>query len=282
MSAEREALAPGGIQALDAALAVLHALARAGGPAALGEIARMAGMPPSKAHRYLASFVHAGFAMRSDRSGRYDLGPAASEIGLAALARSDLVNRTADALPELGAVTGQTVLLTVWGNGGAIVVRWERAASPVVTSFGLGSTLPLLTSASGRVFLGFLPRPVTAAQVAAELEQARAAGLAAPDLDLTQASVDRLAGAVRREGCAAVDGRFVPGLRAVAAPVLNWAGEAELAVTLVGTGEAVVAPDGAIRRALLDFTRARSVPRPVDTVQPAPPRRVASRSRAAQ
>ena len=45
-------------------------------------------------------------------------------------------------------------LLSVLGNEGATVIRWERAASPAVTSVGLGTTLPLLKSATGRVLLG--------------------------------------------------------------------------------------------------------------------------------
>src|SRR5512133_3418156 len=54
--AENHGLAPGGIQALDAALHVLRALRSFDGPASLSEIARETGMPPSKVHRYLASF----------------------------------------------------------------------------------------------------------------------------------------------------------------------------------------------------------------------------------
>jgi DNA-binding IclR family transcriptional regulator len=245
-------------QALDAALALLRAMASVPGPAALSDLARAAGMPASKAHRYLASFVHA-WARGAERAiGRYDLGPPAAELGLAALARHDAVNRAADALPELSAETGLTVLLTVWGNGGATVVRWERAASPVMTSFGLGSTLPLLTSASGRVFLAFLPRRLTEARLAEEVERAR--GLDIADLDLTPGGLEGLVEGIRRDGFATVDGRFVPGLRAIAAPVTNWAGEAEVAVTLIGTSELVVAPDSPARRSLLAFTRRLSIP----------------------
>ena len=85
--------APGGIQALDAALAVLRVLRSFDGPATLSDIAREAGMPPSKVHRYLASFIHAGLAVQRERSGRYDLGPEAAELGVAAISRNDFVVR---------------------------------------------------------------------------------------------------------------------------------------------------------------------------------------------
>jgi len=252
--------ARGGIQALDTALSVLRVMAALPGPATLTDLSRAAGMPASKVHRYLASFIHAGLAVQRERSGRYDLGSFAGELGLAALSRNDFVNRTADCIEELTGATGLTALLTVWGNQGATVVRWERAASFTVTSLGLGSTLPLLTSASGRIFLSFMPRPLTAARLRLEVERALEAGLSWPDLDPTPDSIDALIATVRRERQASVDGRFIPGLKAVAAPVTNWQGEVEVAVTLIGTRDDMLAPGSAVRRRLTEFTNRLSIP----------------------
>ena len=260
MTGARDASARGGIQALDAALVVLRALGSFPGPVTLTDLARSVEMPVSKVHRYLASFIHAGFVRQSERSGRYDLGPLASELGLAALARSDMVNRAADGLRELCEATATTVLLTVWANGGATVVRWERAASPVLTSFGLGSTLPLLTSASGRVLLAFLPEAVTAVRLAFELSRAAEAGLSWPDLTPTRASVSVLIRRVRADRQATVDGRFIPGLRAVAAPVPDWTGDAQAALTMLGTTEAVLVEGGPVRTALAAFAGRLSLP----------------------
>jgi DNA-binding IclR family transcriptional regulator len=244
--------ARGGIQALDAALIVLRAMAEFEGAAALVDIARAVSMPSSKVHRYLASFIHAGFVKQA-RSGKYELGPFAASLGIAALGRTDLVNQAADALPDLADEIGLTVLLTVWGNQGATVIRWCRAPSPMVTSFGLGSTLPLLTSSSGRIFLAYLPRSTTAVRLRLEVERAMEAGLSLPDLDLTSGGVDRLVADIRAHGFATVDGRYVPGLRAVAAPVLNWQGEAEAAITIISTSDQILVPGDPAVQALLEF-----------------------------
>jgi DNA-binding IclR family transcriptional regulator len=256
-----ETAARGGIQALDTALVVLRVLAGCPGPVTLTELARRAGMPVSKAHRYLASFIHAGLVAQRERSGRYELGPFARELGLAALGRTDILNRAADGIEALGQATGLTVLMTVWAEGGATVVRWERAASPVLTSFGLGSTLPLLSSASGRIFLGFLPRHVTATRLKLEMQQARTGGLKWPDVELNEASIDGLIKRVRSGRWAALDGRFIPGLKAIGAPVTNWQGEAELAITLIGISDDILDPNGAARVALRTFTDELSIPR---------------------
>ncbi len=77
-------------------------------------------------------------------------------------------------------------------------------------------------------------------------------------LQLTGAGIEALVADIREKGFASVDGQFVPGLRAVAAPILNWQGEAEAAVTLISTSDSVLRPDGAAVQALGDFVRSLS------------------------
>ena len=100
--------ASGGTQSLDSALVLLRTLAEHPGSVALSDLARETGMPVSKVHRYLASFTAAGLVRQVAKSGKYDLGAAAMTLGLAALARHDFVNQTADGLPDLVAETGLT------------------------------------------------------------------------------------------------------------------------------------------------------------------------------
>jgi len=249
----------GGLKSLDTALCVLAYMAALSGPQSLSEIARGCEMPLSKVHRYLASFVSAGLVRQQGRSGRYDLGPAAMQLGLAALTRHNFVNSAADGLADLSAETGMTVLLSVWANQGATVVRWERGASPTDTSMGLGTTLPLLTSATGRVFLAWGPprtiAPVRAAQLKRLLRQP---GLSL-DMEPTQAGITALIARIRTRGFASVEGRFVPGLVAAAAPVLDWQDEVQAAVTLVGIDPAAIAPGSVPVERLREYCKEKSV-----------------------
>jgi len=249
----------GGIQSLDAALHVLEALSEAGQALSLSELARLCGMPPTKVHRYLASFAHAGLVQQNGRSGTYDLGNGAIALGLSAMARHDFVNTVSNAMSDLTADTGLTALLCVWGNRGPTVVRWERAASFIVTSLGLGTTLPVLSSATGRVCLTFLPDTVTARLVADELKRAAKRPRVIGDIEPTRAGVRKLADSVRARGCATVDGRFIPGLVAISAPILDWQGQAQAAVTLIGTDPATIEPGSDAETALMAFCAAHSI-----------------------
>ncbi|MEM1428556.1 MAG: IclR family transcriptional regulator [Pseudomonadota bacterium] len=249
----------GGLKSLDTALGVLAYMATLGGPKALSEIARGVDMPPSKVHRYLASFVAAGLVRQLGRSGHYDLGPAAMQLGLAAMSRHDFVNSAADGLPDLSLETGMTVLLSVWANHGATVVRWERGASPTDTSMGLGSTLPLLTSATGRVFLAWGPPRAIAPVRDAQLRRlARQTGLSL-DAEPTQAGMSDLVERIRSRGFASVEGHFVPGLVAAAAPVLDWQGEVQAAITLVGIDPDAIAPGSGPVECLRAYCARKSV-----------------------
>lgn len=252
----------GGLTSLDTALRVLAYLAGQNGPLSLSEIGRGCDMPPSKAHRYLASFVAAGLVRQKGRSGHYDLGRAALHLGLAALARHDFVNAAADGLADLSADTGMTVLLSVWANQGATVVRWERGASPTDTSMGLGTTLPLLTSATGQVFLAWGPPRAIALARAAQMHRLSRQPDPVPDMDPDDEGLAALVArirAIRARGFASVEGRFIPGLVAAAAPVLDWQGEAQAAVTLVGIDPAAIAPGSPQINSLLAFCAAQSV-----------------------
>lgn len=248
-----------GIKSLDAALRVLDYLRAHDGPSSLTDIARACEMPPSKVHRYLATFIGAGLVQQRDRSGKYDLGLAALHLGLAAIGRHDFVNHAADGLPDLSAETGLTVLLSVWGSGGATVVRWERGVSPTATSMGLGTTHPLLRSATGRAFLTWAPPSAILKSREAELRHAaRNPGLL-PDVSPTKSGLETLVNMTRDRGYASVDGMYIPGLVAVAAPVLDWQSQAQVVITLVGTEPGAADAGSPIVRALLKYCAERSV-----------------------
>jgi DNA-binding IclR family transcriptional regulator len=243
----------GRIQSLDSALQLLAALSEFSGPVSLSELARSCDMPVSKAHRYLASFVHAGLVQQGGRSGKYDLSRGAVRLGLAAMARSDMVNRTADALSDLCEQTGLTALLSVWGTSGPTVVRWEKSTDFIVTTLGLGTTMPLLSSATGLAFLAYAPSAVTGKLL--EREQPRWNGI----------DVDTLSENVRAAGFASVAGNFIPGLADIAAPVLDWQKEAQAVVTLISADPQISQPSGHPVRALTAFCRARSVTAEIPT-----------------
>ena len=221
-----------GIQSVEIGLSVITALQAASGPLSLKSLAVSAGLPVSNCHRYCVSFVRAGYMIQDARTGRYDLGPRLIAAGLVALERADPVSAGALALEDLVDATGYTGQLAVWSERGPTIVRWITGRMAVRTSLTLGATLPLLTSATGRVFLAFLPER----QTAAVLAQEEGDGI----------DVAALVSRTRKLGVGRVSGSHIPGLSAAAAPVLDAFGEAAAVMTLVGTRNGI--DDDAIKQ----------------------------------
>lgn len=212
-----------GIQSVDRGLALLAAMAAAPGPAPLSALAAAAGMAAPNAHRFLASFVRAGLAVQDAASARYDLGPLALRIGLAALQRADPIAAVQRALPALVAEVGVTALVVVWSERGPTIVHWQRCTPAFASALALGSLLPATGSASGRVLLAGMDEAVARREIAARHRGA----------DERRALLATLA-QVRAAGHARVSGTVIPGLAALAAPLRDAQGAVLAAVTLIG------------------------------------------------
>lgn len=225
-----------GIQSVEIGLRVIKALRSSPGPQALKQLAAGADLPASNCHRYLVSLVRAGYVVQDPLTRLYDLGPQLLKSGLAALARLDPLAAGTDALARLVDATGYTGQLAIWAEG-VVIVRWMPGRKAVHTNLSVGSTLPLLSSATGRVFLAFLHERRTERHAESEQPGSRAAR-------------QRIAAQVRAAGFAQVVGETIPGLSAACAPLLDSGGEAAATMTLVGLADGIAAPAiDALRRA---------------------------------
>lgn len=223
-----------GIQSVEMAGRVLLALVDSGKPMMLRDLAAAAGMAPAKAHRYLVSLIRMGLAEQMSETGYYDLGGFALHLGLASLSRLEPVRVATTALAQLRDETGETVALSVWGSYGATVVRWEEARRPVTVNLRIGGVLPLLKSATGRAFLGFLPREQTADAVRAELAAAARDRNSTGPRNASQLAA--LISDIRARGLSRVDGELIPGVAAFAAPVFGVDQRLLLVLTVLGHG----------------------------------------------
>lgn len=214
-----------GIQSIEVGLGILSVLARGSAAMSLKDIAAAAELPASNCHRYLVSFIRTGFVIQHPRTGRYDLGPALLQGGLAALRRLDPIGIAMEALEALVDETGDTGMVVIWAEAGPTIIRWVQGRRAVRTTLAPGAILPLSSTATGQVFLAFLPERQTA-----ELLSREANG--------TVGGEDLIAD-VRQRGYAQVSGEHIPGLNAAAAPVLDSFGEAVAVLTLVKAGQAL-------------------------------------------
>ena len=238
-----------GIQSIEVGMALMKALATTGRATTLKDLAAAAEMPAAKAHRYLVSLARTGMVEQDRGTGHYRLGTLALNIGLTALTGLDVMRYAGEALDDLLAATGETVLLAVWSNRGPVVVRWEDGAQPVATNVRLGSMMPLLNSSTGRVFAAFLPEEKTADL----LEQEAAAY---PDRARNYAAIRRQ---TRETGMGRVDGDLLPGIAALSSPVFDYQADLVAVMTVLGhRGSLDDSEHGAVWKTLKQVTAALS------------------------
>lgn len=210
-----------GVQSLENGLELMLVIAHNRRPMKLTALAEQAGVTPGKAHRYLVSFIRAGFVTQDLETGLYGMGPVALEFSLSCLATNEPVLLATREAQRLCAHTGHTVAVSVWGSFGPTVVRWEQPARPVMVNVGLGSVFPLYRSATGRIFAALMAPDVIATYVAKTSRAPPAEGAE---------TVEQ----VRKRGVARAQGDFMEGMSAFAAPVFDDRGRLVLSLTVLG------------------------------------------------
>lgn len=243
-----------GVQSVETGIELLLALAALSNdtpPPMLKTIAAAAGIPPAKAHRYLVSFTRTEMVERDAATGRYRLGRNARMIGIAAIRGSDVVRAASKRLPKLCEDAQHSAALAIWTRHGATIVWVEEFRRPIMVSTRVGEVLPLVSSATGRVFGAYLPRFETQPLLTRELAANRRAG--GPE-GLTKAeAAERLFAEVRQHGVGWTKGGLNETLNALAAPIFDYRGAVVGAMALLGPADSLDPnPEGHLAKILRD------------------------------
>ena len=240
-----------GIQSVEIGLRLALLLADSSRPLKLKEIAARTNFSASKVHRYLVSLGRVGLVQQLD--GRYELGRAALDFGLAALGRIDAVRVASLALARLRDRIGKTVFLAIWGNHGPTIVRWEESSEPVTLNVRVGSVMPLVTSATGRAFAAFMPWERVREPIAKELAVLRKRN---GDLHMGPQAFRSLLEQIRADKVSAVDGTQLSSISAVSAPVFDCESRMVAAMTALGPrGSFDCSVQGPMAKALIAASR---------------------------
>lgn len=235
-----------GIQSIEVGNELLVVLANTPQPLTLKDLAARARMSAPKAHRYLVSYVRLGLVEQEADTGRYGLGQFALRLGLAALGRLDPVTTAASVIRDLAEEIDQTVAVALWANHGATFVRWAGVDSPVCATLRIGSVMPLSRSATGLLFLAFLPERRWATLLKAELA-ANARQQFSPQ---SPSELEPVLERIRRQGYSRTN-QFIPGITGIAAPVFGLDESLALALVTLGYSVGFESGETRIRGALL-------------------------------
>ncbi|MFC0041776.1 IclR family transcriptional regulator [Actinomadura rayongensis] len=229
-----------GAQAVRRALTILHCF-RDNGPAlGASDLGRRLDLPTSTAHRLARTLVASGFLEQDPATSRFRLGPSIVELGQLSFHQRGL-HRAVPELTQLARVTSTTVDLALRGGNEVLILVGDS----VRREAGIGLRRPLHSTALGKVLLAWSPDPDLAGL--GPLPALTDRTIVDPselksELDL-----------VRDQGYAVNDGESAAGVRTLAVPILDHAGNARYALALRATPELIT-----IRRLDWYLTQART------------------------
>lgn len=251
---------PLGVQSAEQGARVLAALMQIGKPAILQAVAEQAGMPPPKALRYLVSACRTGLTVQNPATGAYWLGPFAVQLGLTALRRLDVVDMITPELAAMRDALQCTIGLSIWGDSGPTFIKVEEVDDVAVITVRVGAVMPIISSATGRIYGAFKSPPLIEPLLRAELPTARLeSGPRVPGRKPTLAAVQAMLADVRKRGIARVTGEMNVGVHALAVPVFDHTGKIAAAISAMGgAGLFDASFDGPVAQLLLRQARAFS------------------------
>jgi len=217
-----------GIQSVEVAYRLLHALQGSSQGLALKDIAAAAELTPSAANNYLVSLVRTGLAMPADRPGTYKLGSAALALGLAAIQQIDAFDLLRREVIQLRDDTRLNAAVTTWTDDGVLSLFKQdgdlRGAFEIRTGL-----ISLIATAAGKVFMAYLPLRVTEKHAQRELSDMRLTKTTPAELH------DEVQRELQRKKFATITRADLSGYTSIAAPIFDLSGQIRYAISLIGT-----------------------------------------------
>jgi DNA-binding IclR family transcriptional regulator len=220
------------VQSVEVGGRLLLALAEHPSSMTLKDLAAKADLSPSRAHPYLVSFGRLRLIEQDEDSGRYALGPAAFQVGLACLHQSDPIKAATPVAEALVRRIDQSVAIAVWANFGPTIVRLIEGRHPLHVNMRAGTVMSILGTATGRAFAAALPQHKIEQAVSGPLGDTRRADRS--EVKNLARELAKIGAEVRAHGVTRALGRPIPGVNAFSAAALDHEGNAVLVITAIG------------------------------------------------
>jgi IclR family transcriptional regulator, pca regulon regulatory protein len=206
-------------------LAVLGAFGRQRQSMTLSEAAQVADLSRATARRVLRTLVQLGYVEQDGRA--FSLAPQILDLGFAYLSTQSWIDRATPLMRELSERLGESCSAAILQGNDIVYVARMPARRIMSAALSVGSRLPALHTALGRIMFGYLDE----AEIWRRLKSQRIEAYTPQTITDLQALFDRIR-TDRAQRFSIVDEELERGLRALAVPVLDRSGQAVGAINL--------------------------------------------------
>ncbi len=229
----QDASAQNTIQAVDRAIDVLEALAT-GGAMTLTEIANEMGQAPATVYRILSTFQARGITECDPLTQDWSIGASAFRIGATFLRRTNVTASALPAMRHLMETTGETSNLGIEKSGMVIFISQLETHESIRAFFPPGTQAPMHSSGIGKALLSTFSE----ARLEAFIQEAPFERFT-PQTIVTADGVRAEMQKIRAQGYAFDDEEKSIGMRCIAAPILNFQGQAVAGISISGPSHRV-------------------------------------------
>lgn len=222
------------MKSLFKALDIIEALAETSGMG-IRELAVETGLPPATTHRIVNALVEREFLQKTGNPPRYALAPKFLMLADAMQPRNEVALVTRPYLEKLMQLTGENANLCIRDGWDAIYIEHVSSRRHDLRIFTrIGARAPLYATGVGKVFLAGMSSDLlqTYLQKAA---LKRLTPHTITDSDRLLAEVLR----IRKRGYSVDDQEKEPGVRCIAAPLFNYRGEIDAAISISGPAQRI-------------------------------------------
>ena len=227
---EADASRPGEkrLSSVASAISLLKAFSEDEVDIGVSTLARRLGIAKSTVHRLASTLVSEGMLEQNPENGKYRLGIALFGLGALVRRRMDVSTEAKPYLFDLRETTGETVHLAILDRLEIMYVYNLESMQAIRMRSDIGVRKPAYCTAEGLAILAFQP--------AAVIEDILARGLKprTPKTNIDPNTFRQALAAVRQRGYAVEDEESEAGMRSLAAPIRNGAGEVAGAVGVAG------------------------------------------------
>ena len=211
------------------ALSLLETVARAGKSMPLAELASELEMPKATAHRLCSQLTELGFLARDVDERSYIVGPRLRALAFDTCNHDSVRTLRHAVLTELVQEVGETCNFTTLDGASVLYLDRVEAPWPWRLMLESGTHVPLHCTASGKLFLGMM----TPARRENLIRQITLTRMTANTLVSPEALIEECE-RIAHDGYSMDREEFIPGLLAVAVPVLDTHGQVRAAIALHG------------------------------------------------
>lgn len=216
------------IQSIERCFTILDHLSSPDSPLSLEDLTQKTGLNKTTCFRFLKTMRQLGLVEQDRKT--YHLGQKIVSLGLKALKGLNIRQEALPVMQKLREETGETVNLSLLS--GTEIIFIERVMSDYIvnSNINVGDRLPVYCASMGKVILAYMSEERAAAIISQLKFKAKTERTISSPTSLKKELTE-----IRDRGYAINNEELEKGLRAVAAPIIDYTGEAFAAINVAWT-----------------------------------------------